>query len=374
MLARCLQHETDHLDGILFVDRMDAATAQARDEGRARGGVGRGTGTHGPAQPARDLRPGHVVRLVFAGTPEVAVPSLDALAASSHEVVAVVTRPDAPAGRGRSLGPVTGSRSGRRARCARCSPPRRPRTRASTRRCASWRPTPARSSRTAPSCRRAALDIPAARLGQPALLAAARLARCGAGAARGHGRRRRHRGVDLPHRGGPRHRSGVRHDDRDDPAHRHGGRPARPARGRRRRAARRPRWTASRTAPWSRNPSRRKVFRSRRRSRSTTPGSTGPGPRSSSTVRFGAARRTPARGRRSAASGSRSSPVTPAADDPTDGPAGTLVVTKRAVHVAHGRPGSVRLGVVQGHGKKPMPAADWARGLRIEPGERFGDA
>jgi peptide deformylase len=25
-LARCLQHETDHLDGILFIDRMDAAT------------------------------------------------------------------------------------------------------------------------------------------------------------------------------------------------------------------------------------------------------------------------------------------------------------------------------------------------------------
>lgn len=43
------------------------------------------------------------MRLVFAGTPEVALPSLSALLASSHEVVAVVTRPDAPAGRGRSL-------------------------------------------------------------------------------------------------------------------------------------------------------------------------------------------------------------------------------------------------------------------------------
>jgi methionyl-tRNA formyltransferase len=41
------------------------------------------------------------VRLVFAGTPEAAVPALDALLASRHEVVAVVTRPDAPAGRGR---------------------------------------------------------------------------------------------------------------------------------------------------------------------------------------------------------------------------------------------------------------------------------
>ncbi|CAM5578233.1 methionyl-tRNA formyltransferase [Streptomyces spiroverticillatus] len=43
------------------------------------------------------------MKLVFAGTPEVAVPALDALIASRHEVVAVVTRPDAPAGRGRRL-------------------------------------------------------------------------------------------------------------------------------------------------------------------------------------------------------------------------------------------------------------------------------
>ncbi|MBK7272844.1 MAG: methionyl-tRNA formyltransferase [Actinomycetales bacterium] len=45
------------------------------------------------------------MRLVFAGTPEVALPSLEALIGSSHEVVGVVTRPDAPAGRGRSLLP-----------------------------------------------------------------------------------------------------------------------------------------------------------------------------------------------------------------------------------------------------------------------------
>ncbi|MDH6122599.1 methionyl-tRNA formyltransferase [Kitasatospora sp. GAS204A] len=44
------------------------------------------------------------MRLVFAGTSEVAVPALEALLASErHEVVAVVTRPDAPAGRGRKL-------------------------------------------------------------------------------------------------------------------------------------------------------------------------------------------------------------------------------------------------------------------------------
>ena len=45
------------------------------------------------------------MRVVFAGTPETALPTLEALVASRHEVVAVLTRPDAPAGRGRTLRP-----------------------------------------------------------------------------------------------------------------------------------------------------------------------------------------------------------------------------------------------------------------------------
>ncbi|WP_340295772.1 methionyl-tRNA formyltransferase, partial [Aquipuribacter hungaricus] len=45
------------------------------------------------------------MRLVLAGTPEVAVPSLRALLASRHDVVGVVTRPDAGAGRGRRSRP-----------------------------------------------------------------------------------------------------------------------------------------------------------------------------------------------------------------------------------------------------------------------------
>lgn len=45
------------------------------------------------------------MRLVFAGTPEPAVPALEALIASDHEVVAVICRPDARKGRGRSLHP-----------------------------------------------------------------------------------------------------------------------------------------------------------------------------------------------------------------------------------------------------------------------------
>ena len=45
------------------------------------------------------------MRLLFAGTPEVALPSLRALIDSEHDVVAVLTRPDARRGRGRTLHP-----------------------------------------------------------------------------------------------------------------------------------------------------------------------------------------------------------------------------------------------------------------------------
>ena len=43
------------------------------------------------------------MRIAFAGTPLAAVPTLTALLASEHDVAFVVTRPDAPAGRGRTL-------------------------------------------------------------------------------------------------------------------------------------------------------------------------------------------------------------------------------------------------------------------------------
>jgi methionyl-tRNA formyltransferase len=57
---------------------------------------------------------------------------------------------------------------------------------------------------------------------------------------------------------------------------------------------------------------------------------------------------------------------------PADGavPPGELVVGKNAVAVGTGT-GAVRLGMVKAFGKKEMPAADWARGVRIEPGARF---
>jgi methionyl-tRNA formyltransferase len=80
-------------------------------------------------------------------------------------------------------------------------------------------------------------------------------------------------------------------------------------------------------------------------------------------------------------------PVTPAPDPPVidggevmvpqvvaprDIAPGEVAATKRAV-LAGTASGAVRLGVVQPQGKRPMEAADWARGVRIEPGERFAD-
>jgi methionyl-tRNA formyltransferase len=44
-----------------------------------------------------------MLRIAFAGTPEFALPALDALATSPHRLVGVLTQPDRPAGRGRAL-------------------------------------------------------------------------------------------------------------------------------------------------------------------------------------------------------------------------------------------------------------------------------
>ena len=59
-LARCFQHETDHLDGILFVDRLDRETRKAalraiRQADWANGGRG-GSGANGEAAAAAQIK------------------------------------------------------------------------------------------------------------------------------------------------------------------------------------------------------------------------------------------------------------------------------------------------------------------------------
>lgn len=46
-----------------------------------------------------------MLKIIYAGTPEFARPALEALIESNHQVVAVYTQPDRPAGRGRKLQP-----------------------------------------------------------------------------------------------------------------------------------------------------------------------------------------------------------------------------------------------------------------------------
>jgi methionyl-tRNA formyltransferase len=64
-------------------------------------------------------------------------------------------------------------------------------------------------------------------------------------------------------------------------------------------------------------------------------------------------------------------PVTPAVEGPSAAP-GEIVPGRRTVHIGTAT-GPVELGTVQPHGRKPMAAADWARGARIEAGEKLGD-
>jgi methionyl-tRNA formyltransferase len=64
-------------------------------------------------------------------------------------------------------------------------------------------------------------------------------------------------------------------------------------------------------------------------------------------------------------------PVDPAVPDPPELKPGRLHAEKRRVLVGTAA-GAVRLGNVRPVGKRAMPAPDWARGVRIEPGELLG--
>src|SRR5262249_16959940 len=63
---------------------------------------------HDRAEDPQDVARGQMVagtplRIVMLGTPAFAVPTLDALLASRHRVVAAITQPDKPRGRGRRV-------------------------------------------------------------------------------------------------------------------------------------------------------------------------------------------------------------------------------------------------------------------------------
>ena len=216
--------------------RRPAGPAGAAARGRRAGGGpagGAGRAQRGQAAArARPRRPAHVlasgsasytrpVRIVFAGTPETALPTLDALLASRHEVAAVLTRPDA-AVRTRTHAapsPVAEHAAAHGHRGADAGDAVRPGV---PRPAARHRPglLPDRGVRR-PAAPRGARHS-RVRLDQPALLGAARLARSRPGAAVDHGRRRGHRSHRVQPGRGARRRPGPRHDHRAHPRRRHG--------------------------------------------------------------------------------------------------------------------------------------------------------
>ena len=84
--ARVVQHELDHLDGVLIIDRTD-------DEHRK----------EALAHAAAPRRPS-LMRIGVAATAPLGADVLERLAAT-HEIAFLLTRPDAPRGRGRKLAP-----------------------------------------------------------------------------------------------------------------------------------------------------------------------------------------------------------------------------------------------------------------------------
>ena len=368
MLARAIQHETDHLDGVMFIDRLDTESRKAAMKA-IRESEWFGTGApcvQGLATPHQRARP--LMRVVFAGTPEVALPALDAIADSGHDLVGVVTRPDAPSGRGRRLvaSPIAQRAEELGVPVLRPAHPRDPAFQAELQGPRA-RLLPGRRVRRDPPS--VGPRHPAARLGQPALLLPACLARRGAGAARDLGGRRGHRRHHLPHRQGARRRPRLRRDDRADPARR-----TRPVTC----------WPGSpRAAPgcWSPPstalprvgsrpaPSRPRGSASHRRSSSRTPGSTGPNLRSPSTGGSGPAPRSRERGPCSTDCGSRS--VRSRSSPGSFQPGGS----RSPSTLCGSGPRPTRFGSARSSltARKQMNAADWARGVTFAPGARFGD-
>ena len=176
--ARAVQHEIDHLDGILFLDRLSAVKRgllMAKWKKLRKGKTGHIKEV--VPEPAGEA----VVRVVFFGTPEFAVPSLGALLGEGFDVVAVVTQPDRPQGRSRSQSVASPVKQAALADEVPVLQPERPtgsgihadaaRPRTGRRRRRRLRP----HSQARPAAHSAARD------GEPASLPASRAARCGAG-------------------------------------------------------------------------------------------------------------------------------------------------------------------------------------------------
>ena len=92
LLAACLQHEIDHLDGMLFVDHLSALKRNIIMRRLAKEQRQKSEDEVGAADAPR-----------LHGQPGFRVPALRALHAAGHEIAAVYCQPPRPAGRGQAV-------------------------------------------------------------------------------------------------------------------------------------------------------------------------------------------------------------------------------------------------------------------------------
>ena len=176
--ARVIQHEMDHLDGVLILDRAPARPAQGGDARAARGAA--------QAPPREGRLPRHVgVRRRGARAPG---------ARAAHRPALVVTRPDRPAGRGPQAGRRRPSPTPRASSASSSTSPRTSTPTTARARIAAAEPDVVVRLRVRRAHQGAAALRP--RDAQRPPVAAAALARGGARRAGDHGRRRRDRRVD----------------------------------------------------------------------------------------------------------------------------------------------------------------------------------
>ena len=107
LLARVIQHEYDHLQGILFTDLVNDESKKRLKKPLSKI-KRRKIEVEYPISDSVDYQlffntEHRIMKIIFMGTPDFAIPSLKILVESKHEVLAVVTSPDKQRGRGQKI-------------------------------------------------------------------------------------------------------------------------------------------------------------------------------------------------------------------------------------------------------------------------------
>ena len=366
--ARAVQHESDHLDGVLFTDRLSALKRQflQRDlDALARGELPEG---YHPGARGEHLREacGEAAHRVH-GHARVRGPRA-ARGGDVCDVARVVTQPDRPSGRG-SQPRESAGRPGRRASSACTSCVRRHEGSLGESTSFAARADVFAVVAFGAILTPAVLALPRARLREPARLAAAGLPRRLAGAARLWDGRTETGVMHAVHGRGHRHRRRDRLPARADPRRRRRGHAGHAARVR----------SAAHCSPRAccrrRRDAPRGVFRiarraaTRRSSGRKTASWTGRCP----CAWCGRTRARSRRGRgRPRAFAETRLPLTQTRPD-------EAAARRRAGHAARERwgglawraPMALRVTRLKPEGRAELDAAEWARGARPQPGERF---